>query len=203
MSKREEQKNRYRNQIIAAAKEIFLKEGFHKATTKKISKLAGVGEGTIYNHFRTKSDILICIYKDLVYGDEKNDYVYESKKFNSAFEYIVDFFDFYWQSTKKINKEWLRELFSTAYKSASIDNIYSKFIDIDKVWIDRLQALLIDLKKDKLIKDSIELERLLSILYSLIMQNYSEYAIFNEMSYDYFRNELISDLEFLFDNILV
>jgi AcrR family transcriptional regulator len=48
-----------RNQILDAATKVFAKKGFHRTTTKEIARTAGISEGTIYNYFTTKSDLLI------------------------------------------------------------------------------------------------------------------------------------------------
>lgn len=48
-----------RNQILDAAATVFAEKGFHRATTKEIAKTAGVSEGTIYNYFANKPDLLI------------------------------------------------------------------------------------------------------------------------------------------------
>lgn len=48
-----------RQKIIDATLAIAAKKGFEQATTAEIARRAGVAEGSIYNHFRTKDDLLI------------------------------------------------------------------------------------------------------------------------------------------------
>jgi AcrR family transcriptional regulator len=48
-----------RNQILDAAVEVFAEKGFHHTTTKDIASRAGIAEGTIYNYFEGKDDLLI------------------------------------------------------------------------------------------------------------------------------------------------
>ncbi|MGD2178353.1 MAG: TetR/AcrR family transcriptional regulator [Anaerolineae bacterium] len=50
-----------RNQILNAAAKVFAEKGFHRATTKHIASEANVAEGTIYNYFDSKGDLLIGI----------------------------------------------------------------------------------------------------------------------------------------------
>ena len=50
-----------RNQILDAAAHVFAEKGFHLATTKEIAAQAGVSEGTIYNYFTNKADLLVGI----------------------------------------------------------------------------------------------------------------------------------------------
>jgi AcrR family transcriptional regulator len=50
-----------RNQILDAAAHVFAEKGFHRATTKEIAAQAGISEGTIYNYFANKPDLLVGI----------------------------------------------------------------------------------------------------------------------------------------------
>jgi AcrR family transcriptional regulator len=50
-----------RNQILEAAIAVFAEKGFHRATTKDIAGRAGIAEGTIYNYFGSKDDLLIGV----------------------------------------------------------------------------------------------------------------------------------------------
>jgi len=50
-----------RSQILDAAAEVFAEKGFARATTKEIADRADVSEGTIYNYFQAKEDLLIGI----------------------------------------------------------------------------------------------------------------------------------------------
>ncbi|MRG87438.1 TetR/AcrR family transcriptional regulator [Salinibacillus xinjiangensis] len=48
-------------QIIQAAIEIFAEKGYAATSTSEIAKRAGVAEGTIFRHYKTKKDLLISI----------------------------------------------------------------------------------------------------------------------------------------------
>ncbi len=54
-----------RTQILLGAAQVFADKGFHKATTKEIAKAADVSEGTIYNYFNSKRELLFALI-DLV-----------------------------------------------------------------------------------------------------------------------------------------
>jgi AcrR family transcriptional regulator len=63
-----------RNQILDAAAAAFAEKGFHRTTTKDIAGKAGIAEGTIYNYFDSKDDLLIGMMSRLAeletLGDE-------------------------------------------------------------------------------------------------------------------------------------
>ena len=59
--KKEEIAKKRQRQILSAARQVFSKKGFAQATTAEIAKEAGVSEGTIYNYFESKRDLLISL----------------------------------------------------------------------------------------------------------------------------------------------
>jgi len=60
-SKKEELVQKRSVQILEAAARVFAQKGYHAATTKEIAAEAGVSEGTIYNYFDSKEDLLLSI----------------------------------------------------------------------------------------------------------------------------------------------
>lgn len=50
-----------RTQILMGAAQVFAEKGYHKATTRKIAKAAGISEGTIYNYFNNKRELLVAM----------------------------------------------------------------------------------------------------------------------------------------------
>ena len=56
-----------REKILSAAREVFSNKGYTRATTKEISKVAGIAEITLFRHFETKSNLFYeTIYKYLI-----------------------------------------------------------------------------------------------------------------------------------------
>lgn len=51
-----------REEVTAAAFEVFLKEGFHRATTREIAQRAGISQGSIFSYFKDKEEILFHIF---------------------------------------------------------------------------------------------------------------------------------------------
>jgi AcrR family transcriptional regulator len=65
-----------RAQILDAAAQVFARRGFGRATTKEIARTAGISEGTIYNYFSGKEDLLFSLMEHLV----------ETMRFEELFE---------------------------------------------------------------------------------------------------------------------
>src|SRR5215469_10275127 len=57
--KRDENKEKTKQAILAAALALFAEKGFYNTTTKAISRKAGIAEGTLFNYFSTKEDLAL------------------------------------------------------------------------------------------------------------------------------------------------
>lgn len=51
--------------VLTACLDLFSEQGFENTSTADIAKRAGVAEGTVYKHFKTKTDILTAILKPM------------------------------------------------------------------------------------------------------------------------------------------
>lgn len=58
ITKREQNKARNRKAILNAAIRLFTKYGYERTSIEQLAKEAGIGKGTVYTYFKTKSDIL-------------------------------------------------------------------------------------------------------------------------------------------------
>jgi AcrR family transcriptional regulator len=54
-----------RKQIVLGAAQVFAEKGYHRATTKEIAQAAGISEGTIYNYFDNKRELLLAMIEML------------------------------------------------------------------------------------------------------------------------------------------
>jgi AcrR family transcriptional regulator len=58
-----------REQIITAAMDLFRKQGYHATTMRQICEKSGVNRGSFYDYFGGKEDLLIYIYRHMMYRD--------------------------------------------------------------------------------------------------------------------------------------
>ncbi|MEB2301692.1 TetR/AcrR family transcriptional regulator [Lysinibacillus xylanilyticus] len=93
MDKRE----RTRAQILVAAKNVFLANGYKETTIKLIAKEAGLGYGTIYSHFNLgKEEVLATLVEDVMspfYKIAELNYTPKNKQeaFNFTFKNIYNY----------------------------------------------------------------------------------------------------------------
>lgn len=85
-------KNDKYSQILDGALKVFAEYGFHQSQVSKIAKEAGVADGTIYLYFKSKEDILICLFRELLgeLVDKLNAIVQQSASAKDAIRSICE-----------------------------------------------------------------------------------------------------------------
>src|SRR4029453_8495614 len=58
---RSERKERTRTDLIAAARRVFLRRGFHAASLDEIAEEAGFTKGAVYSNFESKDDLFLAV----------------------------------------------------------------------------------------------------------------------------------------------
>ena len=70
-SKREQQREQRRRQILEAALAVFTQKGYHATNVSDVAAQAGVSQGTIYWYFESKEELfqaaILCAFMD--FGD--------------------------------------------------------------------------------------------------------------------------------------
>jgi AcrR family transcriptional regulator len=62
--RRERNKLAKRARIVAAARDLFRRQGFADTTTQQIADAADIGTGTLFLYARTKEDLLVMVFRD-------------------------------------------------------------------------------------------------------------------------------------------
>ena len=62
-----------RAEILTAAGQLFAEKGYHRTTTQDIAKAAEVSEGTIYNYFSSKEELLFAIMERISQSQNSGD----------------------------------------------------------------------------------------------------------------------------------
>ncbi len=71
-----------KDKIIAAARELFEKNGFAGATTKEIASLAGISEVTLFRHFDTKRNLFEQTVQSCMHPYKLREYLKNDVKYD-------------------------------------------------------------------------------------------------------------------------
>lgn len=66
MATNKQRREATRANIISAARECFIKQGFEQTHTNEVLELAGVSRGAMYHHFPSKRDVFEAVYTAVV-----------------------------------------------------------------------------------------------------------------------------------------
>ncbi|MCZ0757024.1 TetR/AcrR family transcriptional regulator [Anoxybacillus sp. J5B_2022] len=88
--------------ILEAAVEMFAEKGYAATSTSEIAKKAGVAEGTIFRHYKTKKDLLLAIVTPTLF---------QSVAPFLAKEFVREVFD----NEYETYEQFLRAVFSNRY----------------------------------------------------------------------------------------
>ena len=152
--RKEREKERRRQQIMIAARRVFSKNGFNRATMEDIAKEAELSPGTLYLYFKNKDELYVSLsFRILQYllirlEHVKNKSLNAEESLGALQEAMIDVYDFdptilinlfHLQSSeilKSVSAELLSQIKSLSQKSFKIiadimaKNIkYGSFID--------------------------------------------------------------------------
>lgn len=103
--------------ILDAALKTFVKRGYPDTTVSEIASIAGVAEGTLYNYFRNKEDILLALF-DEKWGDIINEIKNKTKHLDNPNDKLKAIFSGVVRMFKK--DRYLAEIFLIDIKQSSI-----------------------------------------------------------------------------------
>jgi AcrR family transcriptional regulator len=90
---RAERKERTRAELIDAAREVFLREGFHQASLDAIAEEAGYTKGAVYSNFEGKDELFLAVL-DARYVQRVRDYeeaVLDQPRLDEAYRAVSRF----------------------------------------------------------------------------------------------------------------
>jgi AcrR family transcriptional regulator len=111
-----------RRQIVDAAVKLFVKQGFHKTTTRQIAQAAGISIGSMYEYVASKEDVLYLVCESIHTEVEKGvtETLARAKGRNALMEVIREFFwvchrmsDFIlliYQETQSLPSQWQKRV---------------------------------------------------------------------------------------------
>jgi AcrR family transcriptional regulator len=102
--------------IIAAALRLFVENGFHGTATSKIAKEAGVANGTLFQYFKTKDELVIELYKHV--KGELFDYIKKNQEQDSDVKGAIKsqvLSSLYWALDNPVKFDFIQQFHTSPY----------------------------------------------------------------------------------------
>lgn len=126
--------NKRKRQIIQAARELFIKQGFGNTSIMDIIAAAKISKGTFYNHFDSKNECLIAILEESRGELTNARYEVAINKDSSDINVLIDQISLIFHFSRKEN---FSEMFSTTFDSAEKDikEVIEKHMIMEVDWL--------------------------------------------------------------------
>ncbi|WP_247104524.1 TetR/AcrR family transcriptional regulator [Halalkalibacter sp. APA_J-10(15)] len=194
-----------RKKILDVSKSLFEKKGFKSVRTSEIAELAEIGEGTLFNYFKSKSELFIAaLFDDLSFVQyEMDGDGLESEE--QIVNEIVRIIEYYVKNAKQINKKLLREYFSIMYDAIDTDSQTTRQsqIDADQIISNNLEALIVSLVKSKKVSAHFDVQTAVKCIYGCSITIFNDFVYSDLMTYESMMEEIRNQVEFILDGKVI
>jgi AcrR family transcriptional regulator len=102
--------------IINTAIQLFVELGFHGTATSRIAQQAGVANGTLFNYFKTKDELIVTLYHTIL--AEMDDYIIERMTSHSiskeSFQSLF-FGTLFWSLDNRLQYQYMQQFNHSPY----------------------------------------------------------------------------------------
>ncbi|MFZ6033997.1 MAG: TetR/AcrR family transcriptional regulator [Melioribacter sp.] len=169
-----------RDKIISAALKLFSEYGFNAASVRQIAAESGIRESSIYNHFRSKDEILIQLIKNYSRINSEKEIINED-----LLDKLSDPVDFFVRLSEELLKSWSspEEIkFTRLIISEQFGNIGGLNISVSILFDETrkiVKLILTEMKKNKLIEGDVDFlaEEFLSPLFFIRLEKMTSLPI--------------------------
>ncbi len=178
---RDRQRQKRRKRIVFSAARLFASNGYDSTTMEDIARDAEISTPTIYNYFRSKSEILLDLLEyDKELMDEKIELLIDhppTDPVEAIFELVrTDILFGYDISNKKI---WL--LISAASLEASAES-RERFLNLQNVFTGKIERLVNVLQADGRLRADVNAGALARIVNAITRDAFRRYLLSDEAS---------------------
>ncbi len=194
-----EKKEEIRKNIIEVSKKYFVEDGYDDTSTSKIAKEVGIAEGTIFNYFKTKSDIFIEVLATDYFDFDGVDYLkYDIK--SGVVEILMTHISKVLSKVTLLPKKVLVELsIILLTKGKKQPSMIKKLADLDFKFIDQMTEIIVDLQDKKLILEC-DAKVMSEIIYSSLMVELLLYLYEKDVTKEMLHKKIEEKVNFVLKN---
>ena len=182
------------------ASEIFDEKGFEKASIDEIAKKAGLGVGTVYNYFSSKGVIFAEVFEKKFDVHSKYDFDINQYNEKEVADIIIDYISIFNKKIQLVPKWLLKELLRIAIGNKKNENLLLRFVKTDYKFIDRVEEILLLVKKENKLGKSFDVRNMAEIIYSTYVFEFLTYIYSEESTFDKMNENIKRKIYILFEN---
>lgn len=113
--------------ISTTAIGLFVELGFHGTTTSKIAEQSGVANGTLFNYFSSKEELIVTLYHGILL--EKDDFMAEAVGSHSIAKesFQAHFFALlFWSLDNRVQHQYVQQFIHSPYFKKGIELILNE-----------------------------------------------------------------------------
>ncbi|MDP5274215.1 TetR/AcrR family transcriptional regulator [Chengkuizengella axinellae] len=170
---------------MQVSKELFLTHGYDGTTTKKIAQKAGIGEGTIFNYFGSKLEILYASMMDEISMNEGVNIENTADMNLTVEEAILKYIDQFSEGMRLFDKSFMREIIVGSLNQYKTNPEFLEMIvQNDYQSIGEIEQLLLKYKGIGVFTEDYDTKEAAEIVTSAIVFEYISYFYIEEKSFE-------------------
>jgi len=132
----QENKDETKAAIIKQSMKLFNDLGYAKTNTKTIAKQCNIAEGTIFNYFATKDDILMAVFEDLSMQPDLTEMPVSLQPIDN----IIDILIIPLSKLNRVPKQFVMDILISAMKLSKKNNtLLHKLLTLDMTYVKKAE----------------------------------------------------------------
>ena len=127
---RAESKQQTRAAVLAAAREVFARDGFHGATLERVAEEAGFTKGAVYSAFDSKADLFLAVYEARVAERAAQIRAQDADSFGDALRLASD----EWRQVLREQRAWSAALTEFWVHASRHEELRDRFGAAHRAW---------------------------------------------------------------------
>ncbi len=178
--------------IIKESFKLFSDLGYSKTNTKIIAQRCNIAEGTIFNYFATKDDILIAVFEELSLQPDLT----ETPSSIHPVDVIIDILIIPLRKLNRIPKQFVIDIMISVMKLSRKNNtLLHTLLALDMSYVKKAEEKMNVLLKFE--SNGMNAKLLSEILYATVTTEYLLYTFDEFMSFDKFESAIRNKLQLL------
>ena len=178
--------------IIKESFKLFSDLGYSKTNTKIIAQRCNIAEGTIFNYFATKDDILIAVFEELSLQPDLT----ETPSSIHPVDVIIDILIIPLRKLNRIPKQFVIDIMISVMKLSRKNNtLLHTLLALDMSYVKKGEEKMNVLLKFE--SNGMNAKLLSEILYATVTTEYLLYTFDEFMSFDKFESAIRNKLQLL------